>query len=88
MRKEAGSMAELSTPTRTELAHRSSDGLEVTLVWVQGDEDEALVCVPHRREGAYFEVPAGPRLALHVYYNPFAHRDFSVVDHRDSRLAA
>jgi len=33
-------MTKLSTYTRTELAHRSSDGLDVTLVWVQGDDED------------------------------------------------
>jgi hypothetical protein len=82
-------MTRLSTHTRTELARRSSQGMEVTLVWAQGDgEDEALVCVCDRWEGAYFEIPAQPHLALDVYYHPFAYRDFSTVDYHDSRLAA
>jgi hypothetical protein len=82
-------MAELSTHPRTELAHRSSDGMDVTLVWVQGDdEDKAVVCVCDRREGVYFEIPTEPHLALDVYYHPFAYRDFSTVDYEDSRLAA
>ena len=52
-------MANLSTHTRTELAHRSGAGIEVTLIWVHGeDEDRALVCVCDRREGAYFGIPA------------------------------
>jgi hypothetical protein len=81
-------MTDLSTHTRTELAHRSSDGMEVTLVWVQGDdEDKAVVCVCDGRAGAYFEIPAQPYLALDVYH-PFAYRDFSTVDYHDSRLAA
>jgi len=82
-------MADLSTHTRTELAHRVTDGVDVTLVWVQGsDEDETVVCVCDRREGAYFEIPAQPFLALDVYYHPFAYRDFSTVDHADRGLAA
>ena len=82
-------MTKLSTYTRTELAHRSSDGLDVTLVWVQGDdEDKAIVCVCDTREGAYFEIPAEPYLALDVYHHPFAYRDFSTLDYCDSRLAA
>ncbi len=82
-------MTELSTHTRRELAHRSSAGVEVTLVWLQGDdEDKTVVCVCDKREGAYFEIAAQPHLALHVYYHPFAYRDFSVVDYRDARLAA
>ena len=82
-------MAELSTNTRTELAHRSGDGMDVVLVRVQGgDEDKAVVCVCDWRAGAYFEIPAEPYLALDVYYHPFAYRDFSTADYVDSRLEA
>ena len=82
-------MTKLSTYTRTELAHRSSDGLDVTLVWVRGDdEDTAVVCVSDTRECAYFEIPTEPYLALDVYYHLFAYRDSSTVDYQDSRLAA
>jgi hypothetical protein len=63
--------------------------MDVTLVWVRGDrEDSVVVCVCDRREGAYFEIPAEPCLALEVYYHPFAYRDFSTVDYEDSQLAA
>jgi hypothetical protein len=40
------------------------------------------------REGAYFEIPTAPQLALDVYYHPFCYRDLSTIDYRDSRLAA
>ena len=74
---------------RTELAHRSGAGVDVTLVWVRGGgSDEALVCVSDHRDGAYFEIPAVAYLALDVYYHPFAYRDFSTIDCEDSRLAA
>ncbi len=37
-------MTELPTHTRKELAHRSSGGMDVTLIWVQSDgEDQAVV---------------------------------------------
>ena len=80
----------ISSPSiRTELAHRSSAGIDVTLLWVQhGSADEALVCVCDQREGAYFEISAQPYLALDVYYHPFFDRDFSTLDYEDSRLAA
>ena len=82
-------MTEPVTHTRTELAHRWGDGIDVTLVWVRGDgEDKAVVCVRDRREGAYFEILAESYLTLDVYYHPFAYRDFSTVDYEDSRLAA
>lgn len=82
-------MTELYTHAWKELAHRSCHGMAVTLVWVQGDdEDKVVVRVCDRREGAYFEIPAEAHLALDVYYHPFAYRDFSTVDYEDSRLAA
>jgi hypothetical protein len=60
-------MPTLSDPSRTELAHRSSEDMDVTLLWVRGDgEDKAVVCVCDRRDGAYFEISAEPRLALDV----------------------
>jgi hypothetical protein len=75
--------------TMKELAHRSGDGVDVTLLWVRnGDADETLVRVTDRREGAYFEIPADPRLALDVYRHPFAYRNLSAVSYEDSRLAA
>ena len=85
----ADSITRFPTTARTELAHRSSAGIDVTLVWVRGGgRDEALVCVCDLRDGSYFEIPAEPYLALDVYYHPFAYRDFSTVDYEDGRLAA
>jgi hypothetical protein len=82
-------MTEQSTSTRTELATRSSDGLEVTLLWAQRNGvDEVLVCVSDNRAGAYFEIPAEPGSALDVFYHPFAYRDLSTLDYEDNRLAA
>lgn len=75
--------------TRKELAHRSNDGIDVTLLWAQdGGEDKPVVCVCDMREGAYFEIPAELYLALDIYYHPFAYRDFSTLDYANRRLAA
>jgi hypothetical protein len=82
-------MTRLSTCERTELAQRSTDGVDVTLFWLRGEnEDRALVCVGDRRQGAYFEIPTERNFALDVYYHPFAYRESSNVDYDDSRLAA
>jgi hypothetical protein len=82
-------MTKQSTTTRTELANRSSDGVEVTLLWGQSDGiDEVVVCVSDSRAGAYFEIPAEPGRALDVYYHPFAYRDGGSLDYQDDRLAA
>ena len=78
-------MTESASTTRTELAHRSSAGVDVTLLWVhgeQGADEEVVVCVWDAREGTYFEIPSEPNLALDTYYHPFAYRDFSTVDYR------
>jgi hypothetical protein len=86
---EANPMTTPRRVTTTELAHRSGDGVDVTLLWVRGDgADQTLVCVTDHRDGAYFEMPTAPYLALDVYYHPFAYRNFSAVDYEDSRLAA
>jgi hypothetical protein len=82
-------MTKLVTHTQTELAHRSSGGMDVMLVWVHGaDEDKVVVRVCDTREGVCFEIPAEPYLALDVHYHPFAYRDFSIIDYYDSRVAA
>jgi hypothetical protein len=82
-------MTGLPTIGRTELAHRSSAGIDVTLMWLRGEgDDEALVCVCDQREGVYFEIATRPHLALDVYYHPFVYRDLSTIDEEDSRLAA
>ena len=81
-------MTKASTTKRTQLAQRTSADVDVTLVWVHGDgEDAAVVSVYDRREGAYFEIPIERHLALDVYYHPFAYRVLSTVDYEDSRLA-
>jgi hypothetical protein len=62
------------TETWTELASRSGDGLDVTLVWTNRDgRDEVVVRVADFREGAYLEIPAEPGRALEVFYHPFAY---------------
>jgi hypothetical protein len=77
------------TPRPVELAHRTSAGIDVTLLWTKHvPEDEAVVCVCDHRNGAYFEITPEPYLALEVYYHPFFYRDFSSVEYEDSRLAA
>jgi hypothetical protein len=53
-----------------ELAHRSSAGLEVTLLWDPA-RDELTVCGHDCRTGARFEIRPERRLALEVYYHPY-----------------
>ena len=77
-----------STSTWTELASRSSDGLEVRLVWANRDSgDEVVVRVTDLREGDAFEIPAEPARALDVYHHPFAYRGVSTVADRGLHAA-
>ena len=65
-----------------ELAHRSNDGVNVTLSW-HAETDELLVSVYDERRDAYFEIQPERDFALDVYYHPYAY-----VGHGDDRLAA
>jgi hypothetical protein len=54
-----------------ELAYREGDGLEVTLMWNQQD-DELLVSVTDARTGVAFALHAPRDKALDVFYHPFS----------------
>lgn len=56
-----------ATITRTALAQRQDDGIEVTLLWLRGD-DSVAVHVRHLRTGKTFELPVEPDRALDAYY--------------------
>jgi hypothetical protein len=70
-----------------ELAHRTSDGLEVTLFWRPAD-DELTVCVCDHKQGAYFEIRPDPDQALEVFNHPYSYAARSEVRYEDERLAA
>jgi hypothetical protein len=65
-----------------ELAHRSNNGVNVTLSW-HAETDELLVCVYDERRDVYFEIHPEHEFALDVYYHPYAH-----VGYGDDGLAA
>jgi hypothetical protein len=61
------------TVERRELAHRSSDGLDVALLWSKAT-DSLAVTVLDERSGKGFElVVESGRQALDVFRHPFAH---------------
>jgi hypothetical protein len=80
-------MDDLIDRSRIALAQRTNAGVEVTLLWLPGT-DKTIVCVCDHGDGAYFEIPVEPYLALDVYYHPFAYRHVSSIDYQDERLAA
>jgi hypothetical protein len=70
-----------------ELAHRSNDGIDVTLFWYP-DTDDLTVCVCDQRRGAYFEIEPGANDALDAFYHPYSYASLSAVHYQDDRLAA
>jgi hypothetical protein len=70
-----------------ELAHRSHDGIDVTLFW-HSDTDELTVCVCDQRRGAYFEIEPRAKDALDAFYHPYVYASLSCVHYEDDRLAA
>jgi hypothetical protein len=70
-----------------ELAHRSSDGIDVTLFW-RPDTDDLMVCVSDQRRGAYFELEPDATHALDAFHHPYAYATVSRVYYEDERLAA
>jgi hypothetical protein len=70
-----------------ELAHRSNDGIDVTLFW-HPDTDALTVCVCDQRRGAYFEIEPEAKDALDDFYHPYAYASFSCIHYEDDRLAA
>ena len=62
----------LAITTRTELAQRQNDGIEVTLLWSRADGSVA-VGVRHVATDQSFELDVDPARALDAYYHPFAY---------------
>jgi hypothetical protein len=79
-------MTRTVTTSPVELAHRSSGGIDVSLVWFRRNgHDTALVRVVDQHESEWFEIPTEPHLALDVYYHPFFYCDFSSSDSGTAR---
>ena len=57
-----------------ELAHRSSNDLDVSLMWDPAD-DSCVVAVADFRTGDAFEVPVGSRPPMQVFHHPYASLD-------------
>ena len=60
------------TDTARELAHRTGDGLDVTLVWYP-DSDTVAVRVTDARTGDAFEAETPREAALDAFEHPFAY---------------
>jgi hypothetical protein len=65
-----------------ELAHRSTDGLEIFLVWHQ-PTDQITVSVSDERTGTYFEIQAEAEEALKFFEHPYAYAAARGVPYND-----
>lgn len=70
-------------PQLRELAHRSNDGLEVTLFWNAGS-DELAVCGCDHRSGVSFNIRPEHHLALDVYYHPYRYVTRGDISYEDA----
>jgi hypothetical protein len=59
---------------RRELAHRSSDGIDVHLLWNQADDTLAVTVSEATRDS--FELSVGSHEALEVFNHPYAYAAF------------
>jgi len=57
----------------TELAHRNSDNIDVSLFW-DSETDDLYVVVDDARTGNSFSLPAARDRALDVFNHPFAYQ--------------
>jgi hypothetical protein len=64
----------IARPLR-ELAHRTTDRLDVTLFWSE-ETHELTVRVSDEKSGAYFELDADPAKALDVFHHPYSYAAF------------
>lgn len=76
------------TETRTELARRGGDGIEVALLWDAATDTVAVQVVDHG-DGESFElvVERGAN-ALDVYLHPYAYAAWRGVDYQTLELRA
>jgi hypothetical protein len=65
------SPTDIISPLR-ELAHRSADGIDITLMWNPAD-DRAFVVVVDLKAGTMFEVGVEHAYPLHDFNHPYAY---------------
>lgn len=76
----------LTSPPLRELAHRTSNGTDVTLFW--NERTGALtVSVRDHGTGANFQFAAEPNRALHAFYHPYAYAAAQGLPRADAPLA-
>ena len=74
------------TPRR-ELAHRSTDGIDVTLLWWPVD-DSVSVRVLDCTSGRSYEIPARRDQAMNAFHHPFVYSALEELRTEHARLPA
>ena len=72
-------MTATSMECRRELAHRASNGIEVSLFWDARSNDVSIDVVDQRDESA-FELRIDATSALDAFYHPYAYRAVLGID--------
>ena len=72
-------MTATSIESRRELAHRASNGIEVSLFWDARSNDVSIEVLDGRDESA-FELHVDAKSALEAFYHPYAYRAFLGMD--------
>jgi hypothetical protein len=72
---------------RREMAHRSSNGIEVTLLWGPG-HDEIVVEVADHAQNIAFELSVDPDQALDAFQHPYAYASRRMISYETSLRAA
>ena len=65
-------------PARRELAHRSSNGTDIFLLWCPADDSLAVVVIDAAADS--FELLVDPAEALDAFEHPYAHAAFRGLD--------
>jgi hypothetical protein len=68
--------------SRRELAHRESDGIEVTLYWAKSDGSVVVEVIDHGNE-QIFEVTVPSERALDAFHHPYAYAAHHGVEFAD-----
>ena len=63
-----------TSPARRELAYRSSNGIDVFLLWCPADDSLAVVVIDETADS--FELSVTSNEALDVFDHPYAHASF------------
>ncbi len=75
-----------TSPARRELAYRSSNGIDVFLLWCPADDSLAVVVIDETADS--FELSVTSNDALDVFDHPYAHAAFRGLVPAETTLEA